>query len=74
VDYGDLVLPYMPTVLHGQRVVGSCVCSRLPQVSSPLSFSFSPLTLYSWCGFGFGLIYTGRECSTLRRDTRCRVL
>ncbi|KAL2844347.1 NADP-dependent alcohol dehydrogenase [Aspergillus pseudoustus] len=31
VDYGELVLPYMPTVLHGQRVVGSCVCSRLPQ-------------------------------------------
>ncbi|KAL3492313.1 NADP-dependent alcohol dehydrogenase [Aspergillus germanicus] len=31
VDYGELVLPYMPTVLYGQRVVGSCVCSRLPQ-------------------------------------------
>ncbi|PYI00054.1 NADP-dependent alcohol dehydrogenase [Aspergillus ellipticus CBS 707.79] len=31
VDGGDLVAPYMPTVLHGHSIVGSCICSRLPQ-------------------------------------------
>jgi D-arabinose 1-dehydrogenase-like Zn-dependent alcohol dehydrogenase len=31
VDGGDLTAPYMPTVLNGNSIVGSCVCSRLPQ-------------------------------------------
>lgn len=31
VDGGDLTAPYMPTVASGHKIIGSCVCSRLPQ-------------------------------------------
>ncbi|KAL5337469.1 NADP-dependent alcohol dehydrogenase [Aspergillus crustosus] len=31
VDGGDLTAPYMPTVMLGHSIVGSCVSSRLPQ-------------------------------------------
>lgn len=31
VGGGDLTAPYMPTVVLGHQIVGSCICSRLPQ-------------------------------------------
>ncbi|EYE96416.1 NAD(P)-dependent alcohol dehydrogenase [Aspergillus ruber CBS 135680] len=31
VDGGDLTAPYMPTIMFGNSIVGSCICSRHPQ-------------------------------------------
>ncbi|KAL3246584.1 hypothetical protein ABHI18_012668 [Aspergillus niger] len=31
VDYGDLTAPYLPTVVQGNRIVGSYISSRYPQ-------------------------------------------
>ncbi|OJJ73295.1 hypothetical protein ASPBRDRAFT_670529 [Aspergillus brasiliensis CBS 101740] len=31
VDFGDLVAPYLPTVVQGNSIVGSCISSRYPQ-------------------------------------------
>ncbi|PYI03359.1 NADP-dependent alcohol dehydrogenase [Aspergillus sclerotiicarbonarius CBS 121057] len=31
VDSGDLTAPYMPTVVNGNSIVGSCISSRYPQ-------------------------------------------
>ncbi|GKZ87982.1 hypothetical protein AnigIFM59636_006940 [Aspergillus niger] len=32
VDYGDLTAPYLPTVVQGNRIVGSYISSRSPKV------------------------------------------
>lgn len=31
VDGGNFTAPYFPTVYHGQRIIGSCVCSQFLQ-------------------------------------------
>jgi len=31
VDTGELTAPYLPTVIYGQKIIGSCICSRFPQ-------------------------------------------
>ncbi|KAL4789012.1 chaperonin 10-like protein [Aspergillus venezuelensis] len=31
VDFGDLTAPYLPTVVQGNSIVGSCISSRHPQ-------------------------------------------
>ncbi|KAF2269817.1 NADP-dependent alcohol dehydrogenase [Lojkania enalia] len=31
VDSGEITAPYLPTLLYGHEIIGSCVCSRHPQ-------------------------------------------
>lgn len=46
VNGGDLTAPYMPTVMFGNSIVGSCICSRYPQYVLSLDLLGRELTRY----------------------------
>lgn len=46
VDDGDLTAPYMPTVMFGNSIVGSCIYSRYPQYVLSLDLLGRELTRY----------------------------